>query len=253
MRRHTTYEPRQGATIHGLGEHIDNPLKIEVHTAVAEPLPVTMVSITPRLYPPRTRPGVNAYPSAGALMLHLLLHATGNIAAHALRQIQLHDIAELARRLSDADWTCLLAARRRREKLWWAFPPLALTARYYERSIPPEILRELRASCPLPLRFATDRKTLTDVSWSNLRIHAFPAIAWSRTPLEALRYVRKRALPSRESIAELHTALQAAPLLKPIRWYALPHSQRIVRWLFSRPPRVQTISSVMAALRDSAV
>ena len=47
-----------------------------------------------------------------------------------------------------------------------------------------------RASCAsLPAR-----QTLTDVSWSNLRIHAFPGIAWSRTPLDALRFIRSRVV-----------------------------------------------------------
>jgi hypothetical protein len=35
------------------------------------------------------------------LMRHLLLHAAGNMRAHALRQIQLHDIALLAGKLAD--------------------------------------------------------------------------------------------------------------------------------------------------------
>ena len=40
----------------------------------------------------------------------------------------------------------------------------------------------------------------------------------------------------------------AAPAMRQTPWYELPHSQRIVRWLFSHPPRVQTLSAVSAAL-----
>lgn len=246
--RHAIYEPERKAVVRDLGEHVDNPLRIEIHTEVSEPLPVRMVDITLRLQPVSAQLGLNAYPSTAALMLHLLLHAAGNMLAHALRQIQLHDIAELARRLTDGDWGTLLATPRSQENLWWAFAPLALTARYYPGSIPPKILGEVRVSCPLQLRLAIARDTLTDVSWSNLRIHAFPGIAWSRTPVEALRYVRSRVVPSRKSMADLQACVQAAPQLSRIPWYGIPHHKRIARWLFSRPPRVQTMMCVAAAL-----
>ena len=73
-----------------------------------------------------------------------------------------------------------------------------------------DVLREARAACPRVLRLATERQSLTDVSWSNLHIHAFPGIAWSRTPLEALRFMRSRALPSRAALAELRSSRRRA-------------------------------------------
>jgi hypothetical protein len=170
--------------------------------------------------------------------------------AHALRQIQLHDIAMVAALFYDQDWATLLE-RRDGEAVWWLFPPLALTARYYPEHIPVEVLRAARAACPSILRIAAARQSLTDVSWSNLRIHAFPGIAWSRTPLEALRFVRTRVAPSRHSLAELELARRAQPQLNRVPWYALPHRARILRWLVSRPPRVQTIASVRAALESA--
>jgi hypothetical protein len=246
--RDTTFEPTAKRTTDVVGEHIDNPLKIEVHTAVAEALPVRPVDITARLQPADAHPGLNEYPDRAALMLHLLLHAAGNMRAHALRQIQLHDIASLAALLGDTDWEALTAGSRNVGRLWWAYPPLALTGRYYPQSIPGEVLFELRAACPRALRFATDRHTLTDVSWSNLRISAFPGIAWSRTPLEALRLIRSRVLPSRAALNELQDAVRAQPQLERVRWYGVSHAQRILRWVFSRPPRVQTMVSIAAAL-----
>jgi hypothetical protein len=253
IERHTAYSRPQDAVIRDIGEHADNPLKVEVHATIAEALPVRPVDITVHLRPAQAQPGLNAYASTAALMLHFLLHAAGNMRAHALRQIQLHDIAALSRTFDRHDWQTLLASARGPETLWWAYPALVLTSRYYPGSVPPERLHELRALCPFQLRFATERATLTDVSWSNLRIHAVPGIAWARTPLDALRYARSRALPSRKAVAELDTVTQnATPQLSRIPWYRLPHRKRIARWLFSRPPRVQTISSVIAALRDSA-
>jgi hypothetical protein len=247
-RRHTVYEPRPKLAPRGFGEHVENPLNIEVHTAVAEPLPVRTVDITNCLQPTLARPGLSAYPTLAALMLHLLLHAAGNMRAHALRQIQLHDIALLASRLGNADWRALLAGAN--DKRWWVFPPLALAERYYADSIPAQVLHEARAECPRTLRFATDRQALTDVSWSNLHIHALPGIAWSRTPLEALHFIRSRALPSRTALTELEQTRQSQPHLDQVRWYGISHSKRVARWLFSRPPRVQTIVSVRAALES---
>jgi hypothetical protein len=90
--------------------------------------------------------------------------------------------------------------------------------------------------------------TLTDVSWSNLRVHALPGISWSRTPLDALRFIYSRAFPSRIALTELQLAQQAQPQLGRVPWYGLSQGGRVVRWLFSRPPRVQTMLSVRAAL-----
>ena len=251
-RRHTVYEPLVKLSPKGFGEHVDNAVKIEIHTAVAESLPVRNVDVTSRLWPHPARPGLNAYPSLAMLMLHLLLHAAGNTRAHALRHIQLHDIATLSSRLDDADWRELLGRPEGADGLWWAFPPLALAQRYYAGCLPRDVLLELRAQCPRALRFTAERKSLTDVSWSNPRIHALPGFAWSRTPVDALRLIRSRLLPSRVALAELEFALQAQPHLERVPWYGLSHNKRIVRWLFSRPPRVQTMVSVRAALESAA-
>jgi hypothetical protein len=211
---------------------------------------VRKVDITEGLTSGRERPGLNNYPDLVSLLVHLLLHAAGNMRAHALRQIQLHDIALVGGLLYDRDWGLLLELRHDGETPWWLYPPLALTARYYPNHIPADVLRTARAACPGILRLAAARHSLTDVSWSNLRIHAFPGIAWSRTLLDAWRFVRSRVLPSGSSLAELEIARRAQPQLDAVPWYGVPHGQRIARWLFSRPPRVQTIMSVIAALRD---
>ena len=232
------------------GEHADNPLKVEVHTAVAEPLPVRKVDITARLWPSAPRSGINAYPSLAVLLLHCLLRAASNMRAHSLRQIQLHDIAMLTRRMVATDWASLLEESSTVEERWWMYPPLALTARYYQCGTPPEVLAELRAACPRLLRAVSEREALTDVSWSNLSISAFPGMAWSRTAGDFVRYVRSRALPDRRALAGIEVAVEQQPQLETLPWYQLSHGKRIVRWLVSRPPRVQTLTSVMATLKS---
>lgn len=253
MQRHRVFEPWDRRTPRGFGEHVDNALKIEIHTAVAEPLPVSKVEITARLWLDRPEPGINAYPSLAALLLHLLLHAAGNIRAHTLRHVHLHDIAAMAPLLAEDDWRAVLERPRGGERAWWVFPPLVLAARYHPERIPEDVLRAARAVCPRVLRVAAERQSLTDVSWSNLRIHAFPGIAWSRTPFEALRFMRSRALPSRRSLAELECVARDQPQLDRVPWYGLPHGRRVLHWLFSKPPRVQTMVSVRAALESAGI
>jgi hypothetical protein len=173
--------------------------------------------------------------------------------AHALRQIQLHDIATIAPLLSSAQWAKLLESQRDPGGPWWVLPPLEMAARYYPGRVPAEVLHAARNACPRLLRVATERQSLTDVSWSNLHIHAFPGIAWSRTPLDALRFARSRVVPSRHALTELQFALADQPQLEQVPWYGMAHGRRILRWLFSRPPRVQTMVSVLAALESSRV
>jgi hypothetical protein len=248
--RHRLFESRHrtGWTSDGLGEHIDNPIKIELHTSIRERLPLSETDITPFLFPPSAPGGLNTYPSEPSLMLHLLLHATGNMRAHALRLIQLHDIARLASRFEPGDWDDLLKARPNDRGLWWALPPLAMTSHYYPAAIPPRVLARLETECSWFLKRLSRHQSLTDVSWSNIKVHAFPGIQWSRTPQEAVRFMFSRMWPTQDARIEIQRFAANEPRASNIPWYGISQRERIVRWLFSRPPRVQTLLSVRAAL-----
>jgi hypothetical protein len=89
---------------------------------------------------------------------------------------------------------------------------------------------------------------LTDVSLSNIRIEAFPGVEWSRTPREALAFMIGRIWPSPEARLELEEGAAQIPDSSTVPWYGISHGARILRWVFSRPPRVQTLLSVRAAL-----
>ena len=247
--RHQTLEPERVDGAGGFGEHIDHPLKIELHGRIVERLPLRETDITALEFPAAAHPGLNDYPSLGALMRHLLLHAAGNLRARALRLIQLHDIALLCARMGERDWQELLDARSQGRGPWWALAPLTLTRRYYPEAVPTAVLAALGPGCPPLLRRACRSKRLTDVSWSNLRIEAFPGIEWSGSPAEALGFVASRVWPDREARAELTPhALATVHYAGAARWYDASHLERILRWLCSRPPRVQTIHAVRLAL-----
>jgi len=219
--------------------------------AYAEALPIAQVDITAFVFPQRAIPGVNDYPSLAALMRHLLLHAAGNIRARALRQIQIHDIALLAQRMQAGDWNELLETSDRRG-LWWALPGLALAARYYPNCIPVAALASTERGCPAWLRLATRHHELSDVSWSKIRIQAFPGIEWSKSVGEMLAFARTRLVPTRTELTAVKYLADTQSWARQVPWYGQAHVTRILRWIFSRPPRVQTMYSVQCALEQDA-
>jgi hypothetical protein len=246
-RRHDVYRPEAARVPreHRLGEHADNPLKIEVHTHIAEALPLRPIDVSHLIWPSCAGPGINPYASDTALLAHLLLHAAGNMRARALRHIQLHDIALVASRLTPDDWD---TAFERDVLGWWAMPPLRLAARYHVRAIPEPVLARIEPYCTKRLLRHAARARISDVSWSKIRIEAFPGMEWSRSAGEACRLMASRVMPSRLALRELRTGAEQIPGAAAVPWYGLSHPARIVRWLCRKPPRVQTMLSVRAAL-----
>jgi hypothetical protein len=251
-RRHELFEQRfeRRAAAH-YGEHASNPIKIELHTSIRERLPIAEVDITQFMFPLSVQSGLNAYRSNAALMQHLLLHAANNMRAHALRYIQLIDIARLAERFETTDWNEMLEMRAGRASLWWAAAPLILTSRYFPGAVPQSIMSNLSADCPRRLRRSAHRYRLADVSWSNIRIYAFPGIEWCGTLRCALHFMASRLLPDQEMREEIRRfgLNEASGAVVP--WYGISQSARVARWLFSRPLRVQTLMAVRSALTQA--
>jgi Uncharacterised nucleotidyltransferase len=246
--RHLAFVPESAPPSVGFGEHVDNAIKIELHSRIFEPLPILDTDITPLEFPRVPHPGLNAYPSNAALMRHLLLHTAGNIRARASRFIQLRDIALLASLFNMGEWDELLTESVGARGLWWAHPPLVLTARYHPGAIPQSVIGRVAEGCPPLLRRAARRHRLADVSWSQIRIQALPGVEWSTTLGEAWRFAQSRVFPDREALSELHYVAANEPWASGTEWYGLAHFTRIRRWLFSQPPRVQTMHSVRLAL-----
>jgi predicted nucleotidyltransferase len=242
-RRHTVFEPVDLALPNIFGEHVDNPFRIELHLKIAELLPVSPVDITARVWPRDAQPGANPYASNDALFCHQMLHATGGMRTNTLRFMQLIDLARLAPRLTREEWSRLTAGS---EHAWWMYPVLRMVARYFPDAIPADALAEARAACPASLLRRCARHDLARVSWTNLSIPALPGYEWSRTPLELARYARSRLLPKRQALAEIADGIKHQPALQRVPWYNQSHVTRIFRWITSRPPRVQTIATVLA-------
>jgi alpha/beta superfamily hydrolase len=60
--------------------------------------------------------------------------------------------------------------------------------------------------------------------------------------------MKSRVLPRRDELAVLQYVAANDPASQRTPWYGLSHGARIVRWLVSRPPRVQTIHAVRSAM-----
>jgi hypothetical protein len=231
-----------------LGEHAANGLKIELHERICEKLPRHLTDVSGFVFPAEPRAGLNSYPSNGALMRHLLLHAAGSMAFQGLRILQLHDIALLAARMKEADWNELTVAKSLHSRMWWAFPPLEMVSRYYRSSVPGNVLDALRVDCSHLLRaLGGRRRSLTDVSYSYLWVKAFPGIEWSRSIAEMLGYAVSRVRPDMGLTASRKQLAASQTWAKRSDWPSMSQGRRIVRWLTSRQARPVTMHAIIAA------
>ena len=229
------------------GEHSNNSVKIELHERICEKLPWRTTDESESIYPLRPRPGLNAYPSNVSLMRHLLLHAAGSMAFQGLRILQLHDIALLAARMSESDWNEIATWSSRGPRMWWAFPPLELTSRYYESSVPTSVLAALHDDCSHWLRVRARRKSLVEVSYSYLWVKAFPGIEWSQSIPEMLGYALSRVRPEAKHMAHRQRVAKTEAWAMQGQWASMSQGRRILRWLLSRQTRPTTMHAISAA------
>ena len=250
--KHRVFEAADGRPPGLLGEHAGNHLKIELHTRIGEALPMRITQVTQRIYPTQPHPGLNAYPSRAALMIHLLLHASGAMVFRAIRLLHLCDLARLSSRMTATDWDEVLRYGIP-DPQGWTLLPLKLTARYFTSTIPPHVLETLKPACPWLLTQVTRRRSLSDFSLSHPWVEAFPGIEWSRSTAELLQYIVSRVRPpgaqllaARRKMLQSHASTQS-------EWQHLSQGRRVLRWVMSRPARDETMFAVRAALSSGAV
>jgi hypothetical protein len=245
------FTPLDGHAAGALGEHRDNDIKIELHERICERLPLHITDITNTVFASQGWPGLNGYPSSAALMAHLLLHAAGSMATQSLRLLQLHDLALLARRMTEADWDELLAQRSGGRGPWWALPPLELMLRYYRLPIPARVRSTLEFDCPWLLRWSPQRRTLSDVSYSHLWVDAFPGIEWSQSIRELLSYAGSRVRPDAQNLALRELNVTTQRWAADNQWASLSQARRILRWMTARQARPVTMHVLRAVLEQA--
>jgi hypothetical protein len=234
-----------------LGEHSDNNVKIELHERICDKLPLHITDVSKLIFPSHPQPGLNAYPSMASLMAHLLLHAAGAMAFQSLRLLHLHDIAGLSSRMTEEDWDAVLKSSDRVGRLWWAFPPLKLTSRYYPSKIPARVLEALAGACSYLLEWTSRHRTLYDVSFSYPWVDAFPGIEWSQSIGEILGYAASRVSPDSKHLALREHVAKTEAWDAQSQWARLSQGRRILRWITSRPTRSVTMHAVVAALAQA--
>jgi hypothetical protein len=257
--KHGVFEPGQtpaqvralNAATLGLppGEHEDYPIKVDLHTRIAERLPLSETDITERVFPDEPRAGLNGYASRHALLLHLLLHAAGNLCGRIMRLMHLHDLALLASQMIADEWQRLFATQPGSKAMWWALPPLELLNRYHPGLVPMPVLAALGRDCPRALRQLSRRMTLPQASLVSLSIPAFPGMPWCGSTQERVRYMRRRLFPGPEQRAARQlTATEQWAVQQP--WVHQSQGRRALRWLVARPPRHASMYIVRAVLES---
>jgi hypothetical protein len=249
--KHLSFEdPKREPLLHSFGEDATRPIKIELHTRVQEQLPLTCVDITALVQPPSTAPaGLRDYAAEHGLLAHLLLHAAGSLLWRSARLVQLHDIHKLSAALTEAHWDHLLesGAAAGGVSPWWMYPPLQLVNRYYG-CVPRRVLEHLARQCRWWLRWAYRERSISDVSISNLWVSAFPGIEWGGSVREIVSYAAQRFWPSAEILALRKTLADSQPLVSGGEWAQMSQSRRMLRWLFARQPRQESMQTIRAAL-----
>jgi hypothetical protein len=241
------FTPVEDSVSAEFGEHSANSLKIELHERICEKLPFYMTDISECIFALRPTAGLNDYPSNAALMRHLLLHAAGSMAFQGLRMLQLHDIALLAGLMSDADWNDISSSRPPHARVWWAYPPLEMTSRYYQAVIPKHVIAALKDDCRYVLRALGAKKSLVDVSYSYLWVKAFPGIEWSRSIGELLGFAASRVRPDALHLAHRKQIATSQTWAKQDEWSRMSQGRRMLRWLTSRQTRPVTMHAIAAA------
>jgi hypothetical protein len=242
------FTPLESHSCGALGEHSDNDITIELHDRICERLPWYITDITKVVLSEQLQFGLNGYPSRAALLTHLLLHTAGEMVEKSARLVHLHDVALIGRRMTAADWDELVQPCSSGSRLWWALPPLWLTLRYYDLSVPARALRAIESDCPWVLRRLARRSILSEVSFSHLWVDAFPGIEWSRSIREMLSYAADRVRPSAEQLAARAASAVTQDWSADSEWSRLSQSRRIARWLTSRQVRPTTMHVLRAAL-----
>jgi hypothetical protein len=239
------FEPAAVPRAAAFGEHAGNALKVDLHRKIQEILPRRAVEITRLLVPAAPVAGLNAYPSLAALMMHLLLHASGAIVFRVLRIVQIHDLALLCSLMSPADWS-EVAQYAERGELWWALAPLQLVQRYYG-CVPDPLLGSVAASCSRGLRSACRRQLASDVSFSDMRRGLFPGIEWTSSAGDRIAYVAERALLSARTALRTGTPRDPQALITTNHGFHAGRRGRLF-WLGIWPARPATLNAVRAAL-----
>jgi hypothetical protein len=194
--RHRTFASPPNQIVDFFGEHPDNPIKVELHTQLAEHLPRELCDLTPifaRFCGPDAVADALPAPDPLDHVLHALLHGSYHMMSRSLRFVGLRELHLLLVALVPGDWEALLRTLARIDGLWWAHPPLMLVQRYFPGDVPGDVLATTARSAPARLRDAMIKTSIASVSHCNISPrYAGHVLKWARHPADAALYVFER-------------------------------------------------------------
>jgi hypothetical protein len=179
-------EPRP----HSVGEHPDQPLRLEIHEHAVQTFLGLRHDCTAALWQdPSPVPGRGVVdggsgthimtPAAGVLFEHVLMHTAFDLAKRLTRVIKLKDLSLLAPHLSEEDWSRLVARAcdARLERFYLA--PLIVAERYLGAIAPTPVMEALERAAPRTLIAWLRRAPVSDFTACR-SLERRPADAWSR-------------------------------------------------------------------------
>jgi hypothetical protein len=155
-RHRTFYLTRLGlAPRSDIGEHPDQPLRLEIHEHARQTFLGLDHDGTAALWQGAMPVTVGAttmgMPSAGALFEHVLVHTAFDLARRMTRFIKLEDLRLLAARLTGDDWSGVVTRAHASRLEPFALAPLVMAERYLGPIAPAAVMRDLDASTPRAL------------------------------------------------------------------------------------------------------
>jgi hypothetical protein len=142
-----------------VGEHPDQPLRLELHEQARQTFLGLQHDCTGALWRDTSSvhasvhggDAVLAVPAPGVLFEHVLLHTAFDLARRMTRLIKLEDLRLLASRLSPGDWSRLVANARATGLERFFLAPLIMAERYLGPVAPPDVMDALERATPSDL------------------------------------------------------------------------------------------------------
>ena len=191
-------------------------------------------------------------PRRNALLLHLLLHAAGNMCG---RRIAAHASARhcAARRKGDARGLGRdsRALRPRPQALWWALPPLELLNRYQPGAgTGRQCWRRCVPACPWALRRLCRRANLAQMSYASLAISAFPGAGLVHLAARTAALCAAAHPPGSPNSSAARRVNAAEQWAVQKSWPTCRRGAAYSIGLFGRPPRQASMYIVQAVLEN---
>ena len=239
--RHAIFALPPNRVVTLLGEHPDNPIKLELHHHISDELGNRRYDLTELLWKSATQQSrfgdIKAhYPDRPAQMAHLLLHLSAHMLWRTSRFVSLYDLHLLIRRFTQEDWEQLQQRLSTLGALWWTYPPLRMLNRYYHNDVPDTFLEAAGRALPTTSRQYFDRLCMTGASYCSVRSGALGhCLRWALTPLDALQFVRSLVAPSREVLQDWNKSVALLTYSMPA--YKQHYVYRLLHLLKRRPYR----------------